>query len=384
MISQYCGDADGMNECVVVTDANGMQPTNHIMFFTQEDYIMKKRILALLLTVATGLTLAGCGSTAAGKTDAGSSSGSAAASDELTTVRTAVMTNNQSQWYAVIGDETGIFADHGIQVEITEFAAGINTVDAIVTQQADIGILADYAAVNRIGNTQDKSNLKFISRLATNDGIGNTQLYVDPKKIQSLEDLAGVGFVSLPGTVWDYWTAKTYDAANIPEDQRNVLQVDSAQSAVTVLTTGEGAAFWTSGANAQRLEEAGYKPLISLDDLNLHTDQYFISSTEYIKEHGEVVSEFLAASQDIAKWIDENPEKAAKIIETRTGQTADQFLADYEAIKLTIDFPQETVDHLNNIKDWAVSNGSFEDYTITDYVDLTALKNAVPDADTID
>jgi NitT/TauT family transport system substrate-binding protein len=37
-----------------------------------------------------------------------------------------------------------------VTFEISEFAAGINTIDAITTGQLDIGNFADYAGINRI------------------------------------------------------------------------------------------------------------------------------------------------------------------------------------------------------------------------------------------
>lgn len=358
-----------------------------------------KKWISIILALALVLSLAACGSSsdaANGTVSTADSTGTqssadASASDpgssadadagELSTVRLAVMTNNASQWYALIGSETGIFAEHGIQLEISEFAAGINTVDAIVTQQADIGILADYAAINRIGNTAENSNIRYLTRMATTDGKAETKLYVDPEQVQSLEDLAGVGFATLPGTVWDYWTSITYEAAGIAEEDQNILNVDSAASAVTVLVNGEGAAFWTSGTNAEKLTEAGFEPLIGLDDLDLHTDQYFVTSTEFLESDTPVIESFIAALQDIVNWIEENQDEAASIIESETGYAAQQFLADYAAITLTIDFPQETVDHLNNIKAWAVDNGSFADYNLEDYIVLDPLKAALPDAE---
>jgi NitT/TauT family transport system substrate-binding protein len=267
-------------------------------------------------------------------------------------------------------------------LEITEFAAGINTVDAVVTQQADIGMLADYAAVNRIGNTAENTNLQFITRIATNDGKSETKLYVNPDKIKSLEDLAGAGFVTLPGTVWDYWTAKTYEAAGIEESNQNILNADSAASAVAILVNGEGDAFWASGTNAQKVAEAGFEPLISTEDLSLYTDQYFITTSDYVNENEAVVERFLQALQEIVQWTADNTDEAATIINQETGYDADQFKLDYEAVTLTIDFPQSTVDHLNDIKTWAVEKGSFNDYTIEDFVNTEPLKNAISGVDT--
>lgn len=300
----------------------------------------------------------------------------------LTKVRLAVMTNNQSHWYGLIGKDTGIFEKHGIQIELTEFAAGINTVDAVVTQQADIGILADYAAINRIGNTQANSNIRFITKIATNEGKSATKLYVNPKKVSSLKDLAGVNFVTLPGTIWDYWTTKSYEKAGIAKTERKTVNVDSVASAVTVLVNGNGDAFWTSGANADKLISAGFKPIATTDDMGLYTEQYFVTTSEYISANSEILKNFIAALDEIATYINENPKEAAKIYEKETGYASSQFLSDLQSYNLGVNFTQNTLNHLNDIKKWAVDNGSFSDYTLDEYIDLRALKEAVPTAET--
>lgn len=354
-----------------------------------------KKLLTLVLALFLTLSLTACGSastqesgSAAAQASAGAAeetfSADGSAAGELTTVRAAVMTNGDMHWYAVLGQDTGIFEKYGLDVQISEFAAGVNTVDAIVTDQADIGNLADYAAVNRLGNTQDNTNLRIVARLSTSEGSEHSGLYVDPEKIHSIEDLAGQGFATQPGTVWDYWVAKTYEYANIPEDQQNVLNCDSATSAVAVMISGEAAAFWASGVNAAKLEEAGFEKLMTLSDLDLYTDAYYIVPTSYLEEHADVVEAYLRASQEIAEWTYANKEEAAAIVADRLGTTEEQFLEDLESNQLVIDFPQSTLDHLNSIKEWAVGNGSFADFDLLDYTDLTALEQVNPDGITLD
>ena len=342
---------------------------------------MKKKIFTLILTAAIGLSAVACGNKDTASTDA--SAQGTEASDELQTVRVAIMTNGTSHWYAVIGDKEGIFEKHGIQVEISEFAAGINTVDAVVTGQADFGNLADYAAVNRIGNTKEDTNLVIIDRISTSEGSAAGGLYVS-EDIESVEDLAGQPFANQPGTVWDFWLAKTYEYAGIDEADQNIVEVDSAASAVALQTTGDVKAQWATGTNAAKLEEAGFKSILTLDDLGLYTDAYYISTSDYISANPELAKEWIEAQEEIAEWITENPEAAAADFEAVTGQTQEQFLSDLESSRLVTDFTQGTLDHLNGIKDWAVANGRFEDYDIVDFTDLTALKAVYPDSVTIE
>ena len=345
---------------------------------------MKKKIFTLLLTAALGISAVACGAAGAEtNSEANSSTGNSDNSGELTTVRVAIMTNGSSHWYAVIGDNEGIFEKHGIKVEISEFAAGVNTVDAVVTGQADFGNLADYAAVNRIGNTKENTNLVIVDRLSTSEGSANGGLYVSDD-IKSVEDLAGQPFATQPGTVWDFWVAKTYEYGNISEADQNIVEVDSGASAVALQTTGDVKAQWASGTNGTKLEEAGFSTILTLDDLGLYTDAYYISTSDYLEANPEVAKQWIEAQQEIAEWITANPEAAAKDFEEVTGQTQEQFLSDLKSTKLVTDFTEETLNHLNDIKAWAVSNGRFEDYDILDFTDLTALKAVYPESVTVD
>ncbi len=345
---------------------------------------MKKKIFTLLLTAVIGIGAIACGaesSSATGQTSENSETSEP--TGELTTVRVAIMTNGASHWYAVIGDKEGIFEKHGIKVEISEFAAGINTVDAVVTGQADFGNLADYAAVNRIGNTKENTNLVIVDRISTSEGTANGGLYVSDD-IKSVEDLAGQPFATQPGTVWDYWVAKTYEYANISEADQNIVEVDSGASAVALQTTGDVKAQWASGTNGTKLAEAGFGTILTLDDLGLYTDAYYVSTSDYVDANPEVVKNWIEAQKETAEWIENNPEKAAEDFETATGQTKEQFLSDLESTKLVADFTEGTLEHLNGIKDWAVAAGRFDDYNFLDYTDLTALKSVYPDSVTVE
>ena len=121
---------------------------------------MKKRIISLAAAAVFVLgTLAGCGNSSTQTTDKTASSDASSSGGDLVTVRDAVMTGQLDQYATEIGLWQGIFEKYGIDLQTTEFVAGINTIDAVVNGTADIGMMADYAAVNRLGNTLDAACL---------------------------------------------------------------------------------------------------------------------------------------------------------------------------------------------------------------------------------
>lgn len=342
---------------------------------------MKKKLLSFLVILGITISAAGCGNesnTASGETKTAENPETEKKTEqELQTVRLGVFTGGVDQYIAVVGKEQGIFEKYGIQLEITEFAAGINTVDAIVTGQSDIGMIADFAGVNRIGNTKEECNIRILARYTS---AKNYDLYVNPEKVTSMEDLAGQGFATAPGTILEYYTALTYEEAGIGEEDRNILNVDSGQTALSVLSSGEAVAYWTTGATAKKAEELGMKKFLTMDDIGLSVDAYYVSSEEFISEDEETVENFLSAVKETEEWILANTTQAGEITESQTGAPQDQVIENIEACKLLLDFNQDSVDHLNQIKEWAVGAGLFEtDYEIKDFVDTTALEKLFPE-----
>lgn len=137
--------------------------------------------------------------------------GSQTASDgtELRTIRVANMTGEPDQYAGYIGTQQGIFEKYGIMLQTTEFVAGINTVDSVVTGTADIGLLADFAAANRFGNTLEANNLVIASDLSSS--VSTTGgIFVAPKYAEDISSLDGS----------EGWTQTSVQSANTTTGRR--------------------------------------------------------------------------------------------------------------------------------------------------------------------
>lgn len=339
---------------------------------------MKKKLLSLLLVLGLTVGATGCGNSNATKnTGANGEEKQTSEEGSLETVRLGVWTGGIDHYLAVVGKEQGIFEKYGIDLQVTEYAAGINTIDAIVTGQSDLGMIADFAGVNRIGNTQEDFNVRIIGRYTT---AKSYSLYVNPDEVTKLEDLAGKGFATSPGTILDYYNALTYEKANIKEEDQKLVNIDSGQALLGVLDSGDAVAYWTTGTTAKKLEELGLKEFLTMEDLGLSVDAYFVSSDAFLADHEKTVENFLSAIKETEEWVEENQTEAAKIVEEKIGVPQEQVVENLEASQLVLDFKQDSIEHLNEIKEWAVKAGLFEkDYEIKDFVDTTALEKLFPD-----
>ena len=337
---------------------------------------MRKKLITLMtaMVLVFSMVLAGCSSQTADDTSKTSEN---TGSGDSTTVRLGVMTSNISHQYAILGQEKGIYAKHGLNVEVTEYAAGINTVDALATGQLDVGFVADFAGINRIGNTSSASNLRFFAQIASS---AMTKFYVNPEKIKTLSDLKGKNIITLPGTVWEYWNAITMEEAGLAADDAEFKAVSSAQDGLAVANSGEADAFWASGENAVRLQEYGWEPIVTQEDLDSATYQIYMSNEEYLSQNQETVQKFLQATQEIIDYINDNTDEAADIIYDKTGMSQEVFKNSLTAYELDVNFEQKVYDELNKINNWAYDNGYYENaYNLADFINTDALVAVYPD-----
>lgn len=342
---------------------------------------MKKRInqiLSGLLVGAMIFALSGCGK------DSGTA-GAAEGTDGLTKVRLAVMTNGFDHYLAVVALEQGIFEKYGLDVEMTEYGRGINTIDAVVNGTADIGNMADYATVNRLGNTLHDTNLVIFSE-QSGGSVQNGGLYVAPEFVDNLQALDGSkGFISILGTVSDYQTSVAIEYLGLDEAKQNIIAADSQQTSLALAQNNEASAIYTSGSAGAYFEKFGWKQAVTSQELGIRTYGYFLTTREYNENNTETLAKFLQASQDSFDYIKANLEDTGKFLEAKIGIKAEDFVNNWSSITSNIGFTQDGADHLQTMEEWAFAHGRFpESYNVKDFINTDAAKLAFPERVTLE
>lgn len=347
-----------------------------------------KMMLATLLTGVLAFGLAGCGSTQTKetatetetKTETEETTDQAQTDDkteELQTIRLGVMTAYVDSWVAIVGQEKGIYEKYGIDLQRTDFAAGINTVDAVTTNQIDIGFTADFAGINRIGNTQDNTDIRYFAGIS----IGkNSQLYVNPEVITSKEDLKNARIITQLGTVWEYYNANALEYAGYDAKDYEIIAVDSGQDGLALCSKGDADAFFSSGENASRLESYGWKPLFSQEDIGAETYCLYMANNEYLNSNKELIGKFIQATQETMDYIKANIDDSATILNDKAGLDPEVFKNTVADITYDTKVDQNSFDALQKLADWTQANGYYEKpVTVANYLNTDALASVFPD-----
>lgn len=347
--------------------------------------IGRKQIGIILIALLAAISVAGCGKaeiTGTQNTKDSSAQQTDSSEGKLQPLRLAVMTGMFNHYTALIGVEQGIYKKYGIDLQITEYPAGINTVDALVTGQADLGFVADFAIVNRIGNTLDSTNLVIVSEVQ--GGPVNGGLYVDPQYKDNLAGLDGKGFVSTVGTVAEYYNSKIFEYLGFDESRQQLLNSDNPQTSLALAQKGDAAAVFASGANAKLYEGIGWVNAVDASKLNINTYSFDVATEDFNKNNGALIAQYLQATQESFEYIVSHLDESAAYLEKTLGVNADVVKADWSAAKSAIGFSEDGALQLEAIEKWAFEKEKFkQDYAIRDYINTDAVKIAFPDSVTI-
>lgn len=350
-----------------------------------------KNILSVLTATALSLSLlAACGNSGDKNTPATVKSDDG---KELQVLRVANMTGQPDQYADYIGTEQGIFEKYGISLETTEFVAGINTVDAIVNGTADTGLLADFAAVNRFGNTLADTNLVICSDLSTgaeqksdSELTDDGGIYVAPQYADDISALDGSeGWITNIGTVSEYynWQAQTY--LGLDPSKQKIVQTDSVSTQLAVVHNGEASAAVVTGSLSDKYKEEGWVKIASTDEVGINISAYLITTREFAENNTDLLADYFKALDESVKYINENLDDSAKKISEKFGIEEEDFKLNWSQYSIKYGLSEEGAAHLDEINNWAFENGKYpEAYNIRQFYYTKAAEKAFPDNVTVD
>ncbi|MCR4947372.1 MAG: ABC transporter substrate-binding protein [Lachnospiraceae bacterium] len=330
--------------------------------------IVKRAISAATLC---SLLLTGCGS-GAGKASALQPTENAG----LTKVR--VGTDTMQLAYAqIIGKEKGFYEENGIDVEITTYAAGIETINAIMTGAEDIGAAYDYALSTRcIPDTK----IRMISAFVTN-ADGSYWFEAADENVKSAKDLKGKNIGIVKGTLGEYLIAKELESGGLTYDDVTINYLSSDGEVAAAYVAGQLDAILGLKPFTEEIEKReGHHIVNTTGDIGIISQGFLAADKTFAAEKPDAVAAYLKGTQKAIDYINSNTDDAAQICADYLTVSKQDVLLSFESFTFDVSYSEADHEHLQDIADWCVENGVLENETrITDYTDLEPLKKAFPE-----
>ncbi len=273
----------------------------------------------------------------------------------------------------------GFFSDLDIDPKISNFAYGIDTINALLTEQTDTGLAADYVLLNSL----NRGDIVVISSLShSTEATIKKSEFVAVKGIDKPADLKGKRIGVAKGTVSEYHWANYLETIGVSEKDIEYVPFSTPDEAIVGVKKGDIDAVLSSGAVLEKLKAInGVHTIDNLSSANISTSSYLVANKEFVENNEEAVVNLLKGIKEGIAYVKENPDGTAEIAYKELKVKKEDTLRDLENINYTIGFTEEDIKHLSDMKQWLLERGLLKkDYNIEDKLALDALQKALPDA----
>lgn len=327
-----------------------------------------KKLLNLLVTVLLLLAVAGCGNAPEKKEEA-----KAADAQKPIHVRFGGDASTFSLQFHV-AKEKGFFAKHGIDPEIVTYSFGIDTLNAALADQVDVGEAMDFAALSRFSS----GDLKILSFIQT-DKAEKTKLLARDG-IQSPQDLKGKNFGISKATVNEYVVSRYLDKYGYKDGEVNRVGLTSAAEIFAAFERGDVKVAFFSGTWLDKAEKVnGAKVIGTQADIPFSARGFLVVKDKLLKEQPEAARRILLALDEASKWITENPEGTGEIAFKALKLPKDGVARDIKDITNDIRLSTDDVQQLKDVYEYAVKNNLIKGgFALKDKIVIDPLKAALP------
>jgi len=333
--------------------------------------MMKQKLRGVVFILLTLILSTGCSpfNTAAENTNP---------PKNLLQTRLAIDTAAGGSFQFRIAKNKKFFEKYGIAAETSNFAYGIDTVNALLVGQADTALAADYALVNALG----KGDMTVVSALTrTNEKSATRTILFARDTIHNPEDLKGKKLGVQKGTVYEYVWAKYLEKNNIAASEVEYVPFSTPDEAIVSLQKGDMDAVWIGGALTEKFKPLkGIISFASILDSGTNVSSYLVVDTKFLKQNPNAVASILKALNEGMDYIPDHKDETAALAFKELKLPKDSVLDDLEYTNYALGFSQEDFTHLQDIKEWAESKGILKtNYDLKEKIDIEPLKQAFPD-----
>ncbi|ANW64915.1 ABC transporter substrate-binding protein [Mycobacterium sp. djl-10] len=299
--------------------------------------------LLTAITAATALTLAGC-------------AGSDTADTQALTVGFVV----DPSWAQVpVAADTGLFAEHGVEVEVINFQSGVEALQAAAAGQVDITTAADVPTAAALTRTPTLRVVADGSRWE-----GSRIVARRSAGITGVEDLAGKSIGTPLGTSAAYFIANALAAANI---EATLVQVAPSAIVTAISQRNVDAVSIFQPYQAQAIAALD-GDVVELTGGTYNQHSLFLATETARTTKSAAISAFFAALSDAGAALTDQDGAAVDAVAKATQLEPDLLRTVLAEFDFGIQLEPDLATKLTDLGEWAKTQKSIEpSTTLPDY-----------------
>lgn len=278
---------------------------------------MKNRIIFLALALLAALALGACASGAQPAVETGTPAAPAAAQSTPAAVQFGVLRVALIPVLDTlpihVAQQEGLFAEHGVQVEIIPVGSAPDRDQLVAAGQAD-GMLNEPTSVMLYNRETPQVKIVRFGQAATADRAMFSILAAKDSGITTVDDLKNIPIGISQGTVIEYLTDRLLEAEGLTDEEIQGIAVPKISDRMALLGTGELKAGMLPEPLTSLAKEGG--AVVVIDDTSHPEYSYSVLTfrNEALEENPEAVRAFLAAVEDAVSLINEDPARFSTLL----------------------------------------------------------------------
>ena len=208
------------------------------------------------------------------------------------------------------GIEQGIFADHGIELQPQEGTGSASTLQLVASGSDPVGLVDAGTMMGGVGKGLPVQSVCVLAQRNPMSAI-----FPASAGITSLDDLKGKTIAVTPGDSLSQIFPAVLAANGLSDSDVNMVGLaDPAAKQSSVLTGASDAflGYYTLQLPAVELSSGQEMDYLAFSDLGVDTlSMSVVVNTAWASKNTDLLERFVAATQEAAQFVVDNPEKAA-------------------------------------------------------------------------
>lgn len=227
--------------------------------------------------------------------------------------------NRGSWWYWAIAESEGLFAKHGVNVELVWYDNYSDSMKDLAMGTIDGNCQTLSDTISYASDTVDGE----VVVLVNDNSAGNDKIIADAQ-IEQIEDLKNKEIVMEAGVVEDYLLTLALEQQGMSRKDVDIIDVETGAAAAAfaagqVDAVGVFPPFWLTA-----MKREGAKEIITSKDFPGAIPELLVVTQKLVKEQPEQVQALVDTWFDILDFSEKNPHKADAIIAKRANITREE------------------------------------------------------------
>lgn len=283
--------------------------------------------------------------------------------------------------FNLIAQEKGIFANNGLDVELKEYTSGPASIAALLAEEVNVTIAADFVGVRNIFADPDIRILAQVNQHKVFSIAGRKDM-----GLQTPKDLIGKRIGITKNSAGEFFIGSFLTFNNLQFSDVTLVDLTPPEM-ISQLTEGTIDAVVVFEPNIFKLKKQFGENLSAWDvqgDQNISALVY--TKDAYLNEHPALVERYIQSLVDAEEYYHNNIQETKDIVAQKLKYETDYIEYSWPKFNHTVTLNQELILNMEREAQWVISNGLTDQKRVPNYLDFisfNALEKAKPDSITI-